>query len=331
MAPHEELLAPLNVVALFGATGMLGNAILSALLKSPRLGYEPEVVVFLRPGKDLDDTRLDPHPRLRVVHNDYMQKGPELAKALNGIDAVVSALSGPAVAAQYHIFNSAINAGVRRFYPSEFGFHHPYSAPGDPGARILPLWFEKEQFTTHAKLHPAVEEGKIAYTFIGAGDLYNQPQEPFWCPWVQDRDLYQVPVVGNPDALVDWSNIDDIARYTVATLSKPELSINATLNFPSETMSQKTMVDLFARYAKGREVTVRHFSSNDAHHFAARPEEAPKEIAENSLIPVDFFFVVKCIQGSGTFRRSRWECHWDLFPEVQRTTFEEYLKERFPE
>lgn len=136
-------------------------------------------------------------------------------------------------------------------------------------------------------------------------------------------------MVGDGDTLADWSHIEDIARYTVATLSKPSLSVNAHLNFPSETISQNAMVDLLRKYAKGREVHVKYFSQEDAHKFAANPEEAPKEIGVNSRIPVDFYFVVKSIQGSGQFRRPRWDCHWDLFPEVKRTTFEEYLQERF--
>lgn len=100
--------------------------------------------------------------------------------------------------------------------------------------------------------------------------------------------------------------MQDIANYVVASLSRPALSANKHLNFPSETLSQNALVEL-----------------------VAHPEEAPSEIAPNSNIPVDFYFVVKSIQGSGTFRRSRWDCHWDLFPEVKRVTFEEYMKERF--
>jgi len=195
----------------------------------------------------------------------------------------------------------------------------------------MPLWDEKERFTQHLKLHPAVEEGKITYTLIGAGDLYDQEPEPFWCPWAQRRDSYEVPVVGDGDALADWSNTRDVARYVVATLSKPSLSANTHLNFPSERLSQNAMVALLRKHAGGCQVSVRAFSSDDAHRFIARPGEAPSEIGEHSNIPVDFYFVVKVTQGSGLFRRSRWECHWDLFPEVQRTCFEDYLQERFRE
>ncbi|KZT09382.1 NAD(P)-binding protein [Laetiporus sulphureus 93-53] len=319
---------PLNTIALFGARGMLGSVILSALLDSPVQGYHPRITVFLRPGKPLKRNLAD-HPQVLIIELDYFEEGTALAQHLRGVDAIISALSGPGISAQYRILNAAIEAGVRRFYPSEYGFHQAYRAPGDPGGRIMPLWDEKERFAEHLKLHPAVEAGNLEYTFIGVGDLYDQPTEPFWCAWTSDRESYEVPIVGDPNARADWSCTRDVARYVVATLSKPAISANAYLNFPSETLSQHAMVELFRKYARGRKVDVRHFSMDEAHRFIARPQEAPQQIAMNSSFPVDFYFVVKSIQGSGTFRRSRWECHWDLFPEVKRTTFEEYMRERF--
>ncbi|GBE83129.1 predicted protein [Sparassis crispa] len=325
-APALDL-HPLNTVALFGATGMLGSVIFKALLDTHIPDYQPTVVAIMRPGKSLDES-LKSHPRLRVVTLDYSKGGDELVDALRGVDAVVAVLNGPGVAAQYPILDAAIKAGVRRFYPSEFGFHQAYRAPGDPGARIMPLWDEKERFALHLKLHPAVESGQITFTFIGVGDLYDQIPETFWCPWAQDQDTYEVPVIGDGAALADWSHTRDVARYVVATLSQPACSANATLNFPSEALSQDALVALLRAYSR-REVRVRYFSHDEAHRFAAHPAEAPPQIAQSSNIPVDFYFVVKSIQGSGTFRRSRWECHWDLFPEVRRTTFEDYMKERF--
>lgn len=322
-------IAPFNTIALFGATGMLGSAVLKALLNPPVDKYKPTVIAFMRPGKSLDKSLLQSYSQLKSVEVDYPKGGAALVDKLQGVDAIITVLNGPGVASQYAILDAAIETGVRRFYPSEYGFHQAYRAPGDPGARVMPLWDEKERFAIHLKLNPAVETGKIEYTFIGAGDLYDQEPEPFWCPWARDQESYEVPVVGDGNAPADWSCMQDIANYVVASLSRPALSANKHLNFPSETLSQNALVELFRKYAKGRKVSVRYFSEQDAHRLVAHPEEAPSEIASNSNIPVDFYFVVKSIQGSGTFRRSRWDCHWDLFPEVKRATFEEYMKERF--
>ncbi|KZT71757.1 hypothetical protein DAEQUDRAFT_749776 [Daedalea quercina L-15889] len=231
---------PLNTIALFGATGMLGSAFLETYVVVE--GYKPKVLVFMRPSKVLN-TRYEQHAQLR------------------GTDALVSVLSGPGYASRYTLLDAAIKAGED----------------------------EKERFILHLKLHPHMV----------------QPTEPFWCPWDQDVDTYNVPVAGDGGALADWSCRKDVARYVVATLAKPALSANAVLNFPSVTMSQNAMVELLRKYAgaKGHKVTVRYFSAEQAHRFVADASQAPQEIAKSSAIPADFYFVVKILQGSGYFKR----------------------------
>jgi hypothetical protein len=58
---------------------------------------------------------------------------------------VVSALNGPALKAQATIQDAAADAGVKRFYPSEFGFHQIYRKPNDPMGYIHPAWNLKAQ------------------------------------------------------------------------------------------------------------------------------------------------------------------------------------------
>ena len=123
------------------------------------------------------------------------------------------------------------------------------------------------------------------------------------------------------------------ALRVAATLAKPELSANAELNLPSETLSQNEMLALFRRYAgaRGKAVKERRIAVDDVHRYIKDESLAPKDISQNTQIPVDFYFIVKCNEAQGLFRRNEWDCHWDLFPEVKRTSFEEYLKERFGE
>lgn len=70
----------------------------------------------------------------------------ELAKDLEGVDAVVSALNGSALEAQATIQDAAADTGVKRFYPSEFGFHQIYRKPNDPMGYIHPAWNLKAQY-----------------------------------------------------------------------------------------------------------------------------------------------------------------------------------------
>lgn len=70
-------------------------------------------------------------------------------------------------------------------------------------------------------------------------------------------------------------------------------------------------------------------SEEQMHEIIADPKKAPKELAEGSAFPVDFWMMVKGIQGQNRFRRPRTECHNDLFPNVHRTTFQRFFEQRF--
>jgi hypothetical protein len=59
---------------------------------------------------------------------------------------VISALNGPALETQGTIQDAAADAGVQRFYPSEYGFHQIYRKPDDPMGYIHPAWNMKAQY-----------------------------------------------------------------------------------------------------------------------------------------------------------------------------------------
>jgi hypothetical protein len=216
--------------------------------------------------------------------------------------------------------------GVKRFIPSEFGFHHTFRTPEEPGACIHPMWNE-EAFKEKMQLHPAVESGKITYTLIGAGDFHEQAREEFWRPWMQDRPSYTLPIVDDPDVPVDWSCIADNGRYVAAVLAAPDRTANRFPNFPSWTAPQAAFADVLRAHAPGRSVEIRHFSLDEARRCVKNPESAPKEV-QDSPFPADFWFNVKMIQGEGRGRRPRTEAHNNMFPEVKPTTFEDFLKQR---
>lgn len=122
-------------IALFGASGQLGTAILNVLLTDSSL----DIIQILAPGT-ASKVPENEHPNLRTKSIDLTSaKREDLAKDLSGVDAVVSALNGKALEAQSVIQDAAADAGVRRFYPSEYGSHHVYRKPGDTGGYIHPV------------------------------------------------------------------------------------------------------------------------------------------------------------------------------------------------
>jgi len=98
-------------VAIFGAGGNLGPAILNAFLAAP----EFNVTVISR--QESKSTFPD---NVKVVRADYTSLD-SLTQALKGQDAAVSVVGGMALGDQNILVDAAIAAGVKRFLPSEYG------------------------------------------------------------------------------------------------------------------------------------------------------------------------------------------------------------------
>lgn len=172
----------------------------------------------------------------------------------------------------------------------------------------------------------------MTYTIINCGDFYNQPREKTWCPWTQpasEVDEYRIPILGNAEAQIDFAHMDDFARFLVETLARPEISENRTLSFVSDRCSYEHIAKLLEGFT-GKNV-VRHVMPLEVVHRVIRdPANVPKELGygpqENkSAFPVDFWFLIRAVQGEGRFILRPGEVSNGLFPGVKVTTLEDYL------
>ncbi|KAL4971487.1 hypothetical protein BDW66DRAFT_165138 [Aspergillus desertorum] len=241
------------------------------------------------------DVRPDEKKRLKTVGMDILEaSADELASTLAGVEIVIQ--------------DAADKAGVKRFYPSEFGMHHLYT--DEKGRGVLhPTWNMKEEANREALHHPAIAAGRMTYTLIGCGDFYNQDREPVWCPWTQrDAPSYTLHILGDADAKVDFTHIDDLAAFLVATIDNPGVAENKSLNVVSDRISYNELAALLEMYSKKKIV---------------------KMVKGKSAFPDDFWMLVKGMQGLGRFWRPPGEIHNDLFPEMKVTTFERYFRSRF--
>lgn len=179
----------------------------------------------------------------------------------------------------------------------------------------------------------------MTYTIIGSGDLYNQSREKTWCPWTQppseissgdDDGAYHIPILGNPSAPIDFTHLDDLASFIVQTLLHPEVSTNQELNFVSDRVSFETIATLLEKYS-GRKVIRDIMPLETVHRVMRDPENVPKQLGyapeeHKSAMPVDFWFLVRGVQGEGRFLMDPGKVSNGLFPGVGVTTFEEYIR-----
>jgi len=122
-------MAPIQKVALAGATGTVGAPILQALLDA---NYD--VTVLSRPSS----THAFP-ASVRVATVDYTQPD-SLTEAFQGHDALVSAVAIAALDQQKHLVDAAIRAGVKRIVPSNFG-----GDLANPKSQAMPVFAPKSR------------------------------------------------------------------------------------------------------------------------------------------------------------------------------------------
>lgn len=169
----------------------------------------------------------------------------------------------------------------------------------------------------------------MSYTVIGCGDFYDQDREPTWCPWTQeDVEEYVIHGIGDLSSKADYTLIGDLAAYLVASLAEPDKSRNRHLNFKSDTISLDAIADMLEKYSD-KPVRKEAMPTESMHAVIADPVAAPADLQNASPFPVDFWYLVKGLQGQGRFRRPDAEYHHSLFPGVRPTPFEDYFKGKF--
>jgi putative NADH-flavin reductase len=85
-----------------------------------------------------------------------------LVQALKGQDAVVAAIGFPSLNAEYKLIDAAIEAGVERFLPSEFGVNNTH-----PKARELcPIFNAKGEVIEHLR---SKEGTGLSWTAVSTG------------------------------------------------------------------------------------------------------------------------------------------------------------------
>ncbi|KAI9283011.1 NmrA-like domain-containing protein [Umbelopsis sp. AD052] len=109
-------------IAVFGATGDLGPFLVNALLESKSFSTI-RVLTRSESFKEKPETFNDLKARGVQVAALDLSNEDAVVEALQGIDAVVSSISGSVITNQLVWVKAAARAGVKRFIPSEFGIN----------------------------------------------------------------------------------------------------------------------------------------------------------------------------------------------------------------
>lgn len=215
-------------VAVAGATGNLGPSIVNALVEA---NYQ--VFAFSRSGK----TEGLPSS-VKTVKVDYSSK-ESLVSALksNGIEALVSNL--PKHDMQIGLIDAAIEAGVKKFLPSDFGS----DVSGNDYCKELPV-FKGGKLVVQDYLKKV--SSQISWTVVVNGIFFDWGLK---VGFMVNTKGGVTQLYDDPDAKHSTTNLADVGQAVVGVLKHPEETKNRTVYVQSACVSQNEILAI-AKKAK---------------------------------------------------------------------------------
>lgn len=178
--------------------------------------------------------------RITVDYNDKQS----LVNALKGQHAVVSTVAMEAILGQKLIIDAAIQAGVRRFIPSDFG-----SLSTDPAASDLPHHVSMVEIQNYVKS----KSDQIEYTIFSIG-AFTEFLVKY--PFAFDFEQKTAQVWGDGTTKISSTSLNGAARAIVGALKNPEPTKNKNIHVHELVVTQSQLLSLAKKYSPQAEWTI---------------------------------------------------------------------------
>lgn len=209
--------------------GWLGSAILEQLVNS---GFQ--VTVLSRTARSVDE----PPSSVKTVQVDYSSID-SLVAALQGQDAVVSTVGSSGISAQKTVIDASIQAGVRRFIPSDFG-----ALTTRPGAESLPLnalWIDIQKYLKEKAL-----SGQIEYTLFAVGPFLEFVMS---MPFLTDLQTQTAPLYDNGEHTFSSTSVSSVAKAVAGALKNAAETKNRLVSVHDIVLTQNKVLNLAKKYS----------------------------------------------------------------------------------
>jgi NmrA-like family len=189
---------------------------------------------------------------VKAIKTDYTHAS--LVSAFQGQDAVVSTISTSSLTEQKRVIDAAVEAGVKRFIPSDFG----WDTSGPISLEVAPCTVMKKDPVEYLR---EKEKDGMSWTSIINGLWVDWVSKLFqmWCP----TNILQVSKVpewpwwdvknrtftrfDDGDAILEASTLDQVGRAIAAVLSpeNTEFTRNTFVYIHSYVLTQNKLLDMF--------------------------------------------------------------------------------------
>jgi len=219
---------PLLKVAIIGANGNLGPAVLSALLSAPYL----TVTVLTRSSS----TSTYP-PSVHTVSISDSLLVHELTNALRGQDALIITIVGTLVTEQIKLVDAAYSAGVKRIIPADFG---SCDSADEYTLDLLPVMAGKAKVRAYLEELAQKEGSALSWTSIITGHFFDHG--------LKDRLLlFDLPkqrarILNGGEIKWSATTLEKIGEAVVKVLEKEEETKNKVLYIQSFCVNQNDVL-----------------------------------------------------------------------------------------
>ncbi|KAI3327453.1 isoflavone reductase family protein [Ustulina deusta] len=240
-------------VMLIGGGGLFGAELCATLQKEPSFNLS---ILSRKSSKSI----FPPHLKVAVVDDDYPID--QLVGAFKSQDAVVSAIPGRPYTVHLRMIDAAIQAGVTRFIPSEYGNNTCTAA-----AELVSLYGDKAKVIAYLKTK---ENTGLTWTAIHTGQFFDWGLESGWLDYQLEENRATIYDSGNK--LWSTTTIRTVATAVVKVLLKLDETKNKPLFVASFTVSQLQVLEALEK-ATGNKWTISRMTSEEAFEKAKKLDD----------------------------------------------------------
>lgn len=223
--------SPFKNIVIIGASGSIGSIILKAFLNTTSM----TITILQRASSS--NTAFPPSARIITIPDDYPHNS--LVAAFANQDAVINCVTTLAVRTQLRIISAAVEAGIRRYIPSEYGLNN-----NNPAARALcPVFREKGEVQDHLR----TLEHRMEWMAVANG---------MWLRWSAAHEFLGMHIAerkfvlwDDGEGLFSTTTEENTALAVVNALTKKwEETANKVVFLSDFAVSQKQFLEAVERY-----------------------------------------------------------------------------------
>lgn len=297
----------LRNVLIIGATGTIGSHVLAAFLRHKEFFDSVSLLTSTKSYQDKQDKfkSLEKQGANVIVIQEFIDV-KELTVAFEGIDVIISTVGFELLPLQKGFIDAAVAAGVKRFYPSEFGSDTSY---GDNAKASL--YARKVEVSEYLK--EVAQRTSLTYTLFVNGCFAE-----FFAivPILVNADL-ETHTIGYDDGKIKISTttFKDVGEYTVASVLDPASSRNKTIMVSSHEVTYEQVKQMFEKIQRV-EYTVQKVTVQDL-----EAEEKCLRESGNEMGAIYANLRANFLAGNAVNQRN--DAH--MYPNVQPSSIEEAL------